>query len=201
MKTKKQKIDLGDTSRRFEAIQKSFEFEADISSEEKKKILNARAKEQAKEPDAAEAGKTIEVVEFLLADENYGIESACIREVYPLTDLTPLPCTPAFVLGIINVRGQILSVIDMKKFFELPEKGITELNKVIILSSDHMIFGVLADAVLGTKSIPITEIQPPLPTLTDIRAEYLKGVTNKPLIILDARKILMDEKIVVIMEA
>jgi purine-binding chemotaxis protein CheW len=63
----------------------------------------------------------IEVVEFLLAHEKYGIESKCVREVYPLKELTPVPCTPSFVRSIINVRGKILSVIDIKKFFELPE--------------------------------------------------------------------------------
>src|SRR5439155_25417175 len=123
--------------------------------------------------------------------------SSSVREVYPLKELTPLPCTPPFVLGIINVRGKILSVIDIKKFFDLPEKGLTDLNKVIIVHADEMELGILADALLGVRAIPLEELQPSLPTLTGIRAEYLKGVTKDRLVILDTEKILSDKGIIV----
>lgn len=167
-------------------------------SGEKKEILKARAKALAREPEREQkAEEYFEVVEFLLAYEKYAIETAYIREVYPLRELTPLPCTPRFVLGIINVRGQILSVIDIKKFFDLPEKGLTDLNKVIILHTNNMEFGILADKILGVRSIAAGEMQPSLPTLTGIRAEYLKGVTEEMRIILDAKKILNDDRILV----
>ena len=136
-------------------------------------------------------------MEFLLAYETYAIESRCVREVYPLQNLTPLPCTPAFVLGIVNVRGEMLSVLDIKKFFGLPEKGLTDLNKLIVLDSGAMRFGILADAIVGVRHIPLAEIQPSLPTLTGIREEYLKGVTAGRIVILDAEKLIADEKIVV----
>lgn len=174
--------------------------------EENKKILKARAKALAGEPEEKEtAGESIEVVEFLLSYERYGIESSYVREVYPLKELTPLPCTPPFVLGIINVRGQILSVIDIKKFFDLPEKGLTDLNKVIILHSDRpalsraegMEFGILADVMLGVRNVFLSELQPSLPTLTGIREEYLKGITGDRVVILDAGKLLSDKKITV----
>jgi len=111
--------------------------------------------------------------------------------------LTPLPGTPVFVLGIINIRGEILSVIDIKKFFELPDKGLTDLNKVIVLQSENMLFGILADTIVGARQIPLTAIQPSLPTLTGIREEYLKGVTAERTVVLDAEKLLADEKITV----
>lgn len=142
-------------------------------------------------------GEHIEVVEFVLAHERYAIESHYVREVTPLENLTPLPCTPAFVLGIVNVRGEILSVIDLKKFFDLPEKGLTDLNKVIVLQSGNMLFGILADVIAGVRCIPLTGIQPSLPTLTGVREEYLKGVTAERIVVLDAEKLLMDESIVV----
>lgn len=164
---------------------------------DKRKLLKARAVALAKKPEKKEADEYIEVVEFLLASERYGIQSAYIREVYPLKELTPVPCTPKFVAGIINVRGRIISVIDIKIFFELPEKGITDLNKVIIIHNSVMEFGILADAVLGAKQIPLQDIQPSLPTLKGIRAEYLKGVTKEMLVVLDAEKILSDKKIIV----
>lgn len=164
--------------------------------EEENKILKARARELAREAREDKVpGEAIEIVEFLLASEKYGVESSYVREIYPLKELTPVPCTPSFVLGIVNVRGQILSVIDIKKFFDLPEKGLTDLNKVIILRTDKMEFGILADAILGVNGVSINDIQPGLPTLTGIREEYLIGITRERVIILDAEKLLTDKKI------
>jgi purine-binding chemotaxis protein CheW len=144
----------------------------------------------------APAGR-IEVVEFLLSGERYAVESIRVREVYPLKDLTPLPCTPAFILGIINLRGQILAVMDIRRFFDLPIKGITDLNKVIVLQAGDVQVGVLADVVVGVRSIPSGDLQPPLPTMTGVRAEYLQGVTSDRMAVLDAAKILGNEKILV----
>ena len=101
-------------------------------------------------------------------------------------------------LGIVNVRGEILSVIDLKKFFELPEKGLTDLDKVIVLEAENMRFGILADAVPGVRRVPVGEIQPSLPTLTGVREAYLKGVTVERMVILDADKLLADERIIVL---
>lgn len=169
-----------------------------LTGEEKNKILKERARKLAASVKTEEVREeNLEVVEFLLSQEKYGFESQYIREVYPLENFTPIPCTPAFVLGVINVRGQILSIIDMGRFFNLPQKGITENNKVIILRSDDMEFGILADEISGVRMIPVSEIQQSLPTLTGIRAEYLKGVTNDRVTILDAKKILTDKNLIV----
>lgn len=179
-------------------IEGALEQELAQNPELKKNILKARAIALARQPeDGKSYDEYIEVVEFLLAHEKYGIESKCVREVYPLKELTPVPCTPPFVLGIINVRGKILSVIDIKKFFELPEKGMTDLNRVIIVHNDQMEFGILADAILGVRLIPLLDIQSSLPALTGIRAEYLRGVTEDRLVVLDVEKILSDKKIIV----
>jgi len=191
-------VDWGDVRRRLTEAQAMTDKGWTPAPAEQKKILKARAKVVAQEPPAREAaGERIEIVEFLLAYERYGIESSHVREICPLKELTPLPCTPAFVLGIINIRGQILSVLDIKKFFDLPEKGLTDLNKVIVLQSGNMVFGILADAILGVRSISRKEIQPSLPTLTGIREDYLTGVTQERVVILDAAKLLSDRKIIV----
>jgi purine-binding chemotaxis protein CheW len=169
-----------------------------LSAEEKKRILKARAAALAREPEESGAAiERIEVVEFLLASERYGVESSFIGEVYPLKELTPLPCTPPFVLGVMNVRGKILSVIDLRKFFDLPDKGLSDLNKVIIMHDGPMEFGILADAIIGVRQLPITTLQPSLPTLSDIRADYLKGVTQERLVVLDGARLLFDRRIVV----
>jgi purine-binding chemotaxis protein CheW len=163
-----------------------------------RRILKARAKALAREPDRKEqAGAYLQVVEFMVAHERYGIESINIREVCPLRDFTVVPCTPPFVLGIINVRGQIVSVVDLRKFFDLPEKGLTDLNRAIVLHHADMEFAILADLINGVRYVPLSDIQASLPTLTGIRLEYLKGVTTDGMVILDANKILSDKRIVV----
>lgn len=191
-------VDWGEVKQRLEAAQTAIERIFTPTAEDAQKTLQIRAQALARETlpaEAADAG--IEVIEFILAHERYAIASEYVREVYPLEELTPLPCTPAFVLGIINVRGEILSVIDIKKFFDLPEKGLTDLNKVIVLESADMQFGVVADAIRGVRRITRADIQPSLPTLTGIREDYLLGVTVERVVVLDAGKLLRDEKLIV----
>lgn len=160
-------------------------------------ILRARAKNLARRLDRPEAdGKTMMVVEFNLAKEHYAIEQRSVREVLRLENLTPLPCARDFVRGIVNMRGQILPVIDVKRFFELPDSGITDLHRVIVVHADGVELGILADTVTGVRSIPLDRVQPSLPTLTGIRASYLHGVTDDQVVILDVTKILSDPKLV-----
>ena len=187
-----------EVQRRLEAARAAMERGWAPDAEEAKRILKARARALAREPAKDEADDDyIEVVEFVLAYEQYAVETRHVREIHPLEHLTPLPCTPAFVLGIVNVRGEILSVIDLRKFFDLPEKGLTDLNKVIVLESGHMVFGILADAVIGAKRVRVAGIQPSLPTLTGVREAYLKGVTSERTVVLAAGKLLADETIIV----
>ncbi len=169
-----------------------------FTPEKTKEILKARAQALAREvanPDSADA--TLEIVEFMVAQERFAIESSHVREVVPLKELTPLPCVPPFVTGIINLRGQILSVIDIKKFFDLPDQGITDLHKVIILGDAHMELGILADNVSGVRTICLADIQPSLPTLTGIRSDYLHGITRDSVVILDVARIISDPRIIV----
>ncbi|MEJ1959787.1 MAG: chemotaxis protein CheW [Nitrosomonadales bacterium] len=189
--------DWREVARRLEAARIAIEHIWEPTAEHTNRVLNERAHVLARETAATKADESIEVVEFLLAHERYAIESAYVREVYPLEEFTQLPCTPAFVLGIVNVRGEIISVIDIKKFFDLPEKGLTDLNKVIVLESEDMVFGIVADVISGVSLIPRADIQPSLPTLTGIREDYLLGVTAQRVVVLDAEKLLNDEKLIV----
>jgi purine-binding chemotaxis protein CheW len=155
------------------------------------KVLAQRRQSTAVDPD------NLDVLEFRLANESYAIECSDICEVIPLIDLTPVPCTPPFIRGVVNVRGQIVPVIDMKKFFELPEGGIADVHKVILVQSQGMELGIEADAVTGIRSISKRQIQPALPTLSGIRAQYLRGVTDQKVTVLDVAKILGDPRIIV----
>lgn len=163
-----------------------------------RQILRSRAQALARPPERAEvAESSLELLEFRLARESYALETRHVREVYPLKNLTPLPCTPPFVLGIVNVRGRITPVIDIKKFFDLPDKGLTYLHRVILVGSDDLELGLMADVIVGVRTVPLDALQASLPTLTGIRADYLKGVTAERLVVLDLDRILVDPKIIV----
>src|SRR5437773_2372620 len=194
----RQRTDWDEIHRRLERSQAALEQAAQPTKDEKRITLRTRANALARELKPDETGTArIEVVEFVVAYEKFAIESSYVREVHPLKELTRLPGTPAFVLGVINVRGQIVSVVDPKQLFGLPQKGLTDLNKVILISDGKMEFGLLADAVLGLRHIPLEELQPSLPTLTGLLAELLKGVTSERLVVLNAARLLSDPGLVV----
>lgn len=160
-------------------------------------ILRARARALARPPDVVPSAATLEVLEFRLAQERYALEIRHVREVYPLHDLTPLPCTPPFVLGIVNVRGRILPVFDLKAFFDLPVQELTSLHRIIVIQGHAMELGLLADVAVGVRAISLDTVQPSLPTLTGIRREYVKGVTAERIVLLDLDRILADPNILV----
>lgn len=168
------------------------------SESERERILRERAVALAVEDEVSvNTAETIEVVEFLLAYETYAVETRYVREVRTLKDLTPIPCTPPFISGMINVRSQIIPVIDIKRFFDLPEQGIADLHHVLILQGEEMELAVLADLVRGVRRIPLDHLRSSLPTLTGVRAEYLRGVTPEGNVVLDVPKILSSPKIIV----
>lgn len=183
--------------RRIDTLAETAQRGSSLPADQQRAILRARARALAREAAPATADEVVEVVQFQLAHETYGIETRYVREVCPLETFTPVPGTPAFVLGITNLRGQILSIVDLKPFFDLPVKGLTELDKIIVLRDEHMEFGILADSVAGVRSVPLGALQGSLPTLTGRRQDYLKGVTPERLVILDAARILADPKMVV----
>ena len=165
----------------------------------RQRILRERAVALARAPQAAAAADTmLELLEFRLARERYALETRHVQEVHPLRDLTPLPGTPPFLLGIVNVRGRILPVLDLKKFFDLPEQGLTDLHRIIRRARQRP--GARPAGGRGCRRAQRGRgelCSPRLPTLTGIRAEYLKGVTDERLVVLDLDRILADPKIIV----
>lgn len=190
-------IEWSEVHRRMEKARATIERGSAPSPDQKRAILKARANELARELNEEKTvGDSIEVLEFLLAHESYGIETSFVREVYSMKDLTPLPGTPPFVLGITGVRGEILSVIDIRRFFDVPETGVAENPKIIIVSNESMEFGILADNISAVRTIPVVELQLSLPALLGSRVEYLRGVTNDRMVILDAEKMVFDQKMI-----
>jgi len=194
---KRQPVNWDELHRRLDATRQAIEHIGVPAGEDKKRILRERARLLAREEDTTLEQDSLSIIEFQLAYEHYGIESIHVKEVYYLKDLTPLPGAPPFVVGIINIRGEIWSVVDLKKIFGLPDQGLPEFNKVIIIQNAAMKFGIVTDAIIGKKNVPLASIKPPPVTLSGILAEYLIGVTNEPLIILNAEKMLTDKRMIV----
>lgn len=160
-------------------------------------VLKRRAQQLA-QPLATEkhAEKKREILEFSLALERYAVISDYVREVFPLNDFTPVPCTPSFVLGIANVRGQIISIVDLRKFFGLPSGGITDLNKVIVLEDRNMSFGIVVDFIVEVRQIAEDDLLPPT-NISGMSGQYLLGITAQRLAVIDTQKLLSDKKVIV----
>jgi purine-binding chemotaxis protein CheW len=184
--------------RRLERAQQRVEHGNESAEEQKRAILKARAKLMAQElTPARDDSLELEIVQFRMAHETYAFESRYIREVYSLKDYCPLPCTPSFVFGLINVRGQLLSVLDLKKFFGLSSQELDNHNQAIVLHHGAMEVGILADALLDVRHVESASLQPALPTLTGLRNEFLLGITPARVIVLDAEKLLSSRDIIV----
>lgn len=162
-------------------------------------ILRERSKQLAKSGGYSHycASEHLEFVEFILEKESYAIESRYIREVYPAKELTEIPCVPDFVKGIVNIRRKIVSVLDLKKIFNIAQNEPPTNQKILILHYGEMEFAILVDKIQGVRSINTEDLQSALPTMTGIRQDLLKGITRDRLIVLDGEKLLTSEQLVV----
>jgi purine-binding chemotaxis protein CheW len=168
------------------------------ADERERKTLKERAARLAIVPEATPGeGETVHAVRFRSGGETCAVERRYVREVLPLPCVTPLPGVPAFVRGIMNVRGRIVSVLDLSEILGLPDTVEGAESGVVILQSTELEFALLADEILGLAAIPLSSIHPPPPTLTKGGAEYLKGVTAEGLVLLDAEKMLADRNLVI----
>jgi purine-binding chemotaxis protein CheW len=166
------------------------------SPERARQVLAERARTLARvPPQAAGAEDTLEVITFTLAGETYGLETAHVREVLCLTEYTPVPGAPDFLLGVLNLRGEILAVIDLRRFLGAAARGVTDLVRVIVLGGERAEFGVLADSVLEVRSLPLDQVLPPPDSVEGVGRQYLRGVTPEALIVLDAAVLLRDGRL------
>ena len=164
----------------------------------KHKLLKKRATVLAMPAEEEKVtGEILKGLGFLLSEEAYIIDESYVLEVLPLMDLTPLPCTPSFVLGIINVRGRILSVVNLKNFLNLPEKGITNLNRVIVVKKGEIEIGLLVDEVTENVDIDINQLRNGLLANNAKHNAYLIGISRDRSIVFDIAKFLADESIII----
>lgn len=165
---------------------------------DKNLILKKRAERLAQtvETEKQELNE-IELLVFKLAEENYAIETKYVKEVYPFKDYTILPGVPSFIYGLINVRRKILSILDLKAFFSLPASTENENRKIVILEGFDMEFALLTDEIADIQKVSLNHLQTSLPTLTGIRQEFLMGVTQDRIVVLDGKKLLTSKQIIV----
>ena len=161
-------------------------------------ILAERAKKfTGWKTESAKAVESLLVVEFQLIPEHYCIDIQSITEVLVLKDITPIPGLPAFVLGAMNVKGKIISIVNLKTFFNLKLSGITEMNKVIVIRHQEMEFAIVTDKICGTREIAMESLSAPPITLNGIGAEYIHGTTPDGLILLDIPAIMSSNALII----
>jgi len=160
-------------------------------------ILKKRAKNISKKLTASENTHSLESTLFVLSGEKYAIESIYIKETLKLNKFTVLPAAPDFLVGVFNLRGKIISIINIKEFFGLSDEKITDLNRVIVMQQNDLIFGILVDRIEGIINIDEKQLTKEITTLNDMRKKYFKGVDPNGIIVLDGNKILCDKKLII----
>lgn len=161
-------------------------------------ILEERARHLAQvPPQTLQAAEVIEVLIFALGTEKYAVETDHLREVLRLGDCTSVPGTPDFLLGVINLRGQILALFDLRIFFGVPAQAAGEAARIIVLGEERAEFGVLADEVFEVARLRANQVLPPPDSLAGIAREYVRGVTEGALILLDGALLLKDPRLVI----
>ena len=162
-----------------------------------KEVLRER-KEQIEMPEEeAEESEKIEILRFRLMYAEYAVEMKYIREVLINEKITPIPGIPDFIMGIFALRGEIISLVNLRVLFRLPKAGITDLNRVIILSNEELTFGILADYITDIGSIPVNQLKVPDEKTSPIDIKYIRGIADDSLIVLDAKALLSDPGMII----
>lgn len=143
-----------------------------------------------------ESGDILQIVSFCLGDEEYGVNIMNVQEVILVGKITPLPRVPSHICGLINLRGHVIPIIDLRKKFELPPSDAGEQSRIIIVNVVGKTMGVTVDAVDEVLRVNQSDIEPAPDALLGSAEEYLKGLVrfeSKLLVLLDIQKIIETE--------
>jgi purine-binding chemotaxis protein CheW len=150
--------------------------------------------------DIATANEELQLVIFRLAKEEYGLPITKVQEINRLVPITKLPQTPSFMEGIINLRGRIIPVIDLRKRFSLPADEQSEDNRIIIVEVNGQTVGIIVDAVTEVVRLAGASVEPPPPAFI-LDAQYIHGVgklDERLLILLDIDKVLTSQEEIIL---
>lgn len=136
-------------------------------------------------------------VTFRLEDETYGINVMQVQEVLRYTEIAPVPGAPSYVLGIINLRGNVVTVIDTRLRFGLEATDTTDNTRIVVIEAENQVVGILVDAVAEVVYLSQSEIETTPNVGNDESAKFIQGVCHKNdqlLILVDLEKLLTDEE-------
>lgn len=136
-------------------------------------------------------------VTFRLKDETYGINVMQVQEVLRVTEIAPVPGAAVFVLGIINLRGNVVTVIDTRTRFGLPTTEQDDASRIVIIEAEDQVIGILVDSVAEVVELRESEISPAPQTGNEENSRYIQGVVSREddlLIVIDLNKLLNEEE-------
>jgi purine-binding chemotaxis protein CheW len=176
------------------------------------RIWSQRAAQLAKPPAREEAGRQVELALIQLGREVYGIEVQYILEIRPAVRITRVPRVPEWVTGVVNLRGRILSVLDLRRFFGLApaetreEDRVTPFLDLVVVETPAMEVALLVEDVLEIEPLATGQMQSVAETIRGVSSEYVRGViergTGTPMIVvLDLPALLADERLIIQEEA
>jgi len=135
---------------------------------------------------------------FHLGEEDYGLEIRHVIEIVVMQEITTVPDMPDFVIGVINLRGQVISVIDIRTRFKLEVREYDDRTCIIVVRINDVSVGIIVDTVNEVINIPESQVDPPPRTHSGIKSSYIKGmgkISQNVKILLDIEKILYEEEL------
>ena len=140
----------------------------------------------------------LQLVTFRIGEEEFGVDILRVQEIIRIMEITRVPKSPDFVEGVINLRGKVIPIIDLRKRFGLEVKEYVKHTRIIVIEISNMIVGFVVDAVSEVLRVPADTVEPPPPAVMGgIDSEYISGVgklEDRLLILLDLDKLLSQEE-------
>jgi len=146
----------------------------------------------------------IQLVVFELAGESYGVEISRVQDINRMQEITEIPHAPESVVGVINLRGRVIPVVDLRTRFGLPPAEHTKSTRIVVVQMGEEPIGMIVDAVSQVLRIPTKIIEPPSPVLSSVDSRYLRGIAkleDELVILLDLDYVLSKEEQEFISEA
>ncbi|MBG0776442.1 MAG: chemotaxis protein CheW [Desulfovibrionaceae bacterium] len=138
-----------------------------------------------------------QLVTFSIGDEEFGVDILKVQEIIRTMEITKVPRAPEFVEGVINLRGKVIPIIDLRMRFGLTTREHDKHTRIIVIEINNMIVGFVVDSVSEVLRIPASTIEPPPPVVSGLESEYISGVgklEDRLLILLDLDRLLSGEE-------
>lgn len=168
------------------------------SGEEVHRILEERARALSRPLQSEEQEETVALVELLLGSERYGVDIRKVRETHPLGSLCPVPGTPNFWAGIVNIRGTLYPCLDLRRYLDLEEDdGSSAPRRLVLVTGAGVTVGLIVDDAPAVQRVPARDIGPPLPGGSERGRNATSGITRDLLAVLDVDAMMADPRLAV----